>query len=1033
MPAAALPDDPLSRAQWLEREQLLDRFEAAWRDGRRPDVDEFWGANSDLHILAELALTDLEYRLKEGEAVRVEHYLARYPQLAVDTHAVADLLAAEYEWRRRTEPGLALGEYEQRFPAYAAAMRTRLRRPAAAGPIIPGYEILGVLGQGGMGLVFQAEDLSLKRRVALKVMRPETGEKVGARERFLREARAAAAVRHEHVVTIHHVGETDGVPFLVMEYVPGPTLAALLEQDQRLEPRRAAELVEQVADGLAAAHAAGLVHRDVKPSNILLDPVTGRAKLTDFGLARGGAAAAGLTQEGVLAGTPAYMSPEQARGQAGLDGRTDLYSLGATLYEALTGELPFRGTPAMLLQQIVQEEPRPPRRLNDAIPRDLETVCLKAMAKEPGRRYATAAELADDLRRFLASEPVRARPAGLVERGWRWCRRNPRLAFLSAALAVVFLAGVSGIVWQWRRAEASAAQARTVAETAERNLREALDVVDRYLVRVSEHRLLNESGMQPLRRELLETASGFLRRFVASHRDNHELRGEWARCVFRLAGVTLLTEGPRPAIALYQQVLPAQQELLAEAPDDVGRRIALAMTWCNLGIACERDGQADKAEEAYGQVLRLAEGGHDEPGCQMAMARAHINRGKLLGVKRQPDRQVEEYQRAQAICARLVERGQELPDSRRGLAITYNNLGDLLGSQGRWQEAEASLNQACELWERMGQDDARDLGTRVEHGRTLMNLAVLHLRGRRWRDAEAATARALPVVTRLARENPSLLEAQIILANTHWAAGVGYHLTDQPGKALPAYQELLAAAERVTRASPREPGLPLTVVGCRLSIANLLFEMGREQEALARSGQIVQELEAQSAEVKRQPGNRFDLMMAYVNRALALGGMGRAAESAADWERALSYDVGLFTNLMKFHRAIMEDRLPGKDSAPFYRQNFAATMAEMERIDHAFFVMPSWLYPWAEMCALSSAAARADERLPEAERQQRAERYAAAGVALLRRVAASGYFRVPGRLRQVQTDRELDALRSRQDFQEFLRERESQETAPRPR
>jgi tetratricopeptide (TPR) repeat protein len=912
-------------------------------------------------------------------------------------------------------------------------------QPGELGRLGP-YRVQAELGRGGMGIVFRAYDESLRRPVAIKVLRPELDEP-RARERLLREARLAAQFRHDHVVTIHAVvSPPDRSPYLVMEYVPGPTLAALLEAEQRLEPRRAVELVVQVANGLAAAHAAGLVHRDVKPSNVLLDPATGRAKLTDFGLARGGAPASGLTQEGVLAGTPAYMSPEQAKGQADLDGRTDVYSLGVTLYEALTGAVPFRGTTAMVLQQIVQEEPRPPRQLNDAVPRDLETVCLKAMAKEPSRRYATAAELADDLRRWQRGEPVRARPAGAGERGWRWCRRNPRLAFLSAALAVVFVVGVSGIVLEWRRAEASAGQARTAADNADRqreeaehNLREALDVVDRYLVRVSEHRLLNESGMQPLRRELLETASGFLRRFVASHRDNHELRGEWARCVFRLASVTFLTEGPRPAIALYQQVLPAQQELLAEAPDDVGRRIALAMTWNNLGIAYERDGQADKAEEAYGQVLRLAEGGHDEPGCQMLMVRARINRGKLLGRKRQPDRQVEEYQRAQAICARLVERGQELPDSRRGLAITYNNLGDLLGSLGRWKEAEASLNQACSLWERMGQDDARDLGARVEHGRTLMNLAVLHLRGRRWRDAEAATARALPVVTRLARENPSLLEAQIILANTQWATAVGYQLTDQPGKALAAYQELLATTERVTRDSPREPGLPLTVVGCRLFIANLLFEMGQEQEALARYGQMVHELEAQSAEVKRQFGARLDLMTAYLNRALALGDRGQAADSAADWERALSYDVGAFSNLMKFHRAMMEGRLPGKDSTPFYRQNYAATMAEMERTDHAFFVMPSCLYPWAEMCALASTAAGADERLPEAERRQRAERYAAAGVALLKRVAASGYFRVPGRVRQLQTDRELDALRSRQDFQDFLRERESQDTAPRPR
>jgi tetratricopeptide (TPR) repeat protein len=907
------------------------------------------------------------------------------------------------------------------LPSRWAGLFEAASHPGDLGRLGP-YRVQAELGRGGMGVVFRAYDEALQRPVAVKVLRPELDDP-RARERLLREARLAAQFRHDHVVTVHAVVSPPGrPPYLVMEYVPGPTLAALLEQEKCLPPARAAELLVQVADGLAAAHAAGLIHRDIKPGNILLDPATGRAKLTDFGLARDEALPSSLTKEGLLAGTPAYMSPEQAGGQAGLDGRTDVYSLGVALYEALTGELPFRGTPAMLLQQILHEEPRPPRRLSDAIPRDLETVCLKALAKEPGRRYQTAAELAADLRRFLAGEPVRARPAGPVERGWRWCRRNPRLALLTLALAVVFLVGVSGILWQWRRAEASAAQARTAAENADRqrdeaehNLREALDVVDRYLVRVSEHRLLNEAGMQPLRRELLETASGFLRRFVASHRDNPELRAEWARCVFRLAGVTFLTEGPRPAIALYQQVMPVQQELLDEAPEDVVRRIALAMTWNNLGIACERDGHAEQAEAAYGRALELAEGGRDDPGCQMVMVRAHINRGKLLGGKGPVARSVDEYQQAQAICARLVEHGQQLPDSRRGLAITYNNLGDIFSTQGKWQQAEESLNRACALWEQMGREDARDLGARIEHGRSLMNLARLHLHGRRWPAAEPAVARALPVVTRLARENPSLLEVQIILANMQLIAAWVYELRGQAAKALPAYQEALAASERVTRENPREPGLPTKPSGCRLFIANLLFEQGQEQEALTRYAQLLGELNG-------QPGARADLMLAYINRALAVGAMGRAADAAADWERALAHDVGLFTNLMKFHRAMMEGRLPGKDSTPFYRESYAATMAEMERVDQAFFVMPSCLYQWAAICALSSTAAEADARLAEAERRRRAERYAAAGVALLRRVAAGGYFRAPGRIEQLKNDHELDALRSRPDFRDFLRE-----------
>src|SRR5581483_6581584 len=221
---------------------------------------------------------------------------------------------------------------------------------------------------------------------------------------------AAAALDHPHVVPVHAVANpADGPPYLVMPYVAGPTLRQRIAAEKRLAPREAARLVAEVADGLAAAHALGQVHRDVKPANVLLDEATGRARLTDFGLVRL-AERGGTTLEGVLAGTPEYMSPEQVGAPDRLDARSDVYALGVTLYEALTGEVPFRGAAHMVLQQVLHDDPPSPRRLNDAVPRDLETVCLKALAKEPARRYAGAADFRDDLRRFLGGQPVRARP-----------------------------------------------------------------------------------------------------------------------------------------------------------------------------------------------------------------------------------------------------------------------------------------------------------------------------------------------------------------------------------------------------------------------------------------------------------------------------------------------------------------------------------------------------------------------------------------------------------------------------------------------
>jgi WD40 repeat protein len=346
-------------------------------------------------------------------------------------------------------------------------------------PVLPGdlgslgpYRVLAEVGRGGMGIVLRAYDPELRRTVALKVLPPDRAD-ANARARFAREAQAAAGIEHDHVVPVYAVANSsDGPPYLVMQYVEGPTLRERIKAEGRLDPHEAARVGAQAAEGLAAAHRAGLVHRDIKPANIILDQAQGRAKIMDFGLARATALPGGITQAGTILGTPEYMSREQLLEPERVDGRTDVYGLGVTLYEALTGEVPFRGVAHMVLQQIVSDDPRPPRRLNDRVPRDLETICLKCLEKEPGRRYATAQELAEDLRRFLAGQPIQARPVGRAERLWRWGRRNPLVASLVAALFLVLAGGLAGATSQWLRAEAKAAAADRARRDADDKAKE---------------------------------------------------------------------------------------------------------------------------------------------------------------------------------------------------------------------------------------------------------------------------------------------------------------------------------------------------------------------------------------------------------------------------------------------------------------------------------------------------------------------------------------------------------------------------------
>jgi tRNA A-37 threonylcarbamoyl transferase component Bud32 len=278
-----------------------------------------------------------------------------------------------------------------------------------------GYRVLQVLGAGGMGVVFLAEDVQLKRQVALKVMKPEAARKPAARERFLREAQAAAALEHEHIVTIHHVGAEGGVPFLAMQWLKGMSLEERLKRPSPLNLAQVLRLGRQIARGLAAAHERGLVHRDIKPANLWLEPEHGgRVKILDFGLARAVADEAHLTQSGVVVGTAAYMAPEQAAGGR-VDHRCDLFSLGVVLYRMATGRLPFRGDNTLaLLNSLATDTPMAPHQLNPAVPLSLSELILQLLAKVPAGRPQSAKEVADRLQaleRQLTAPAVAVTPA----------------------------------------------------------------------------------------------------------------------------------------------------------------------------------------------------------------------------------------------------------------------------------------------------------------------------------------------------------------------------------------------------------------------------------------------------------------------------------------------------------------------------------------------------------------------------------------------------------------------------------------------
>jgi tetratricopeptide (TPR) repeat protein len=923
-----------------------------------------------------------------------------------------------------------------RLPVAEAESGTNLHATPPPGPWGPGrfpppprvgpYEVLEELGRGGMGIVYKGQDATLCRPVAVKVLRPELADE-RARARFLREARAAARLRHEHVVHVYAVDQTaDGLPYLVMEYVAGSTLAAHV-RGRRLDPRQAVALLVQVADALTAAHDAGLVHRDVKPGNVLLEPAAdGRvtAKLTDFGLARDAGIGGTLTGEGDLAGTPAYMSPEQVRGAARLDARTDVYGLGATLYEALTGEVPFRGTPAAVLHQVLEEEPRPPRRLNEAIPRDLETVCLKALAKEPGRRYPTAAAFADDLRRFLMGEPVRARPVGRLGRLWRWCRRNPGMTSLAAALVVALAGGAAGGVWQWSRAVAERDEARRQHARAQDNFRLAREAVDAYLTRVSEHPDLKSHDFEPLRRELLQTARDFYEHFVAEEPDDPALLAELGRAHGRLGLIVTLLESRPRGLVYYQHMQAIFERLHRQDPDNAGYQDDLAESFLQQGISYRAMGRLQAAEDAYGHSRALREDlvrAHpDDPTFPYQLARTLKEVGVFSNFSlNHYDRAEQVLREARTLYERLPSRQAREVSCRFGFALVLLNLGKVYGFTGRAALQAENCRAAADLLEPLARDHPENPEHALWFADTLSELGDAYLRLGQADRAEASWRRALGAAEELARRHPATAYYRHLVADNYYNLGTFlYHERHNPQEARLALGKALDIEEELVLRYP-EVGEYVFYLGNLLrDFRNLFDDTRRLETALERFTSALREHEAghPSPAAEQVPA----AALLHLGRAHVLGLLGRHTEALAESRKAQALvseeQRGGIDEYWEASALVQQGEL-----AP--AAALAARLAGKAGDDGTRHYRAAVVYARLAGASAQGSPAAGGQGPP-------AEEYGARAVELLRRARARQYFSAPSTRYLLRVERDLGPLRGRADFQKVLAEVEGETKAP---
>src|SRR6185437_3375286 len=463
----------------------------------------------------------------------------------------------------------------------AAPLRTITPAPLTAGAMLGDYELLALIAQGGMGVVYRARQKSLQRIVAVKVLQAGPLASPEQAQRFQTEAESIASLDHPNIVPVYEVGVHEGMPYFSMKLFEGGSLA---DQRGRFldEPMEAVRLLANVADAVQYAHDRGILHRDLKPANILLasgghKPPEGKQTeslrsplaslvpvVSDFGLAKRAAPRdnntntprddVALTVSGAIVGTPSYMAPEQAAGSRVLTTAADVYGLGAILYELLTGRPPFKGDNLFdTLRRLQEEEPPSPRSLNPRIPRDLETICLKCLQKEPGRRYASSRDLARDLRHHLAGEPIEARPVGRLERLGRWCRRRPVAAGTALAFVAVIVAAFI-LVEQKRRDAQESANAK---EIANRDLADSRDkgrrVIDEFCLGLSADGWSEDPAVQEKRKRLLEKALAYYRDFLDDPNAEAPARGELVQTWFRIGDITNALGKPDKAFDAFNR------------------------------------------------------------------------------------------------------------------------------------------------------------------------------------------------------------------------------------------------------------------------------------------------------------------------------------------------------------------------------------------------------------------------------------------------------------------------------------------------
>jgi tetratricopeptide (TPR) repeat protein len=753
-----------------------------------------------------------------------------------------------------------------------------------ARPHIPGYEVLAELGRGGMGIVYQARQLNLGRCVALKMLLPGASADRESAARFRTEAEAVAHLQHPNIVQIYEVGDQGGRPFFTMEHIAGGSLARRLNGNPQ-SADAAAALVETLARAIHFAHQRGIIHRDLKPGNILLQMQNAECRMqnekpdpafcilhsafcmpmiTDFGLAKRMEGGAGLTQSGAIVGSPSYMAPEQASGDTRNVGpAADTYALGAILYEMLTGRPPFKAeTPIDTVLQTLREDPVTPRRLQSKVPADLETICLKCLAKDPAKRYESALALAEDLRRFQDKKPIRARAAGPWERGRKWARRRPAAAALLLFGSVVALGLAAGAVWfagheqqRAREAEAREAEARRLKDRAdrqraraERNFRTALqnDIAVTHLA----DELKPIAGVQSdTVLKILARARANFERIRAGAGESPTLLQAQARMLNQFSAIYREMGRTRLAHDSARQAIEIGTRLNRAGKADAVNQANLADSREQLGLALVQEGYFTRALGAFQKALDLrSQRSAAEPAnrtWQNALARSLTYIGMLRDMQGDQAGGEAALQRALRIRRSHPPEMGYGPEWQADLGVSYEKLGDYFFYRDL-SKARDFYRAALQVYEGLTSAHRENASWQRLRLRAQVSLGQTEQQRGKTAQAQKVFTDALKAVQELAALDPRALEwrmlvlrCRLLCAYLHEAPGPEGYVHEAVPR-LKVLEELLA----ITRQVVAQDRTNAWVQG---DLANVLLQLGFTNYQLAESRYRPEECRAKAA------------------------------------------------------------------------------------------------------------------------------------------------------------------------------------------